>query len=344
MKKMSHIALGVVVPIIFSGCYDKKNLVNFDLESTPKKVESILKSKPKPKILYTSNTNENQEIESSTYINENQEIEKSIGLIWNNEFNFFISFFNLDTDEKILSKIESIQQENWLKIDRIIWPQTLKILYLNYYSEVDAFELPFDIAKRLEIFNEMQEYNNYPKRWTRYGTIYPSGVSNIFSSANYYWEWSWENIAWTYINKELAPFVDNNIEEFWTISIITEINWKYILKTYVNHELQLLTYISPWNPSLKWWIKTKLWEFTTKYSNMYFISSARDSIKETINWIKWAVMPYALNIHDGIFAHGWYVDWDKRSHGCVRQPYFYAKWLYEIYKNTWNMKWYILDN
>jgi hypothetical protein len=81
MKKLSHIALSVVLPIIISGCYDKKNLVNFDLDSTPEKVESILSSKQKPEVLYSTSISENQEILSSTSINENQDIEKSIELI-----------------------------------------------------------------------------------------------------------------------------------------------------------------------------------------------------------------------------------------------------------------------
>lgn len=42
-----------------------------------------------------------------------------------------------------------------------------------------------------------------------------------------------------------------------------------------------------------------------------------------------APMPYAIQIKDGYFMHQGTSDGTPRSHGCIRVPGLYQKWLYE---------------
>jgi hypothetical protein len=120
--------------------------------------------------------------------------------------------------------------------------------------------------------------------------------------------------------------------------------WNFFVAVYVNWKLDLLSYISPWSDFIKWWIKTKTWNYISTYADKYHISWAKDSIKETNNWLEWAIMPYAVHVTWWIYVHAWYVTWKRKSHWCIRLPILYAKGLYEIFNKNWNINWSIIDN
>lgn len=356
MKKIKNVflSLGLSVPLILWWCAKNNKEVDFHLDTVSKSVSQVLT--PEKVIVYNDSSKiswknlEQKVIDlhiSKTIdldLDLNYKLKKNIASIWENEFKFFTVFFNLSNNRDILEKIKSIQVDNWLKQDEILWQETLSVIYLKYYSKIDKTKLPFDILKRLEIYKEMSDYRNHTKKWTEYWTVKPMSVPNVFDKDFYYWDSLWVNIPWTYINAELFSKVEKTIKKQWVVSKIIIVDWKFAITTYINQELRLLSYISPWSSGIKWWIKTELWKFNTTVEDMYHISSAKESVKMTKNWAIWPVMPYALHIVWWIYSHMWYVDWERRSHGCVRLPFLYAKGLYEIYKSTWNMSWEIASN
>ena len=269
---------------------------------------------------------------------------KSVESIWKKEVSFFYDYFNIKNEEDFNLRVERIQKNFWLEVDWTIWPKTLKIIYLNFYSKLGKSRLPFDISKRLDIYNEMEWYKTHPWKISKYWKLNPSKVPDIFSKNYFYWIWKSENIKWTYINEKLWSFVNKKLNEWWNNAVLLETKDWFIVAVYVDGELELSSYISPWDSEIKWWIRTIKWVYNTRKSNKYHISWAKDSIKKTDNWLEWAVMPYALHVYWWIFAHAWYVTWERRSHWCIRLPIFYAKWLYDIYKKNWKIKWHILGN
>ncbi len=73
--------------------------------------------------------------------NENKlKFKKSILSVWENEINFFLSFFKLNNSQSkvddFIETIKILQKEFWFtkkSIDWVLWDMTLKQIYLNYY-------------------------------------------------------------------------------------------------------------------------------------------------------------------------------------------------------------------
>lgn len=271
-------------------------------------------------------------------------INRSVALVWDREFNFFVMFFWLKSDIKIVEKIMEIQKKNNLVIDWIIWKNTLSVVYSEYYSNINTIDLPRYISNRLNIYNDLNYYKSHPWRDTLHWRLFPFWLPNVYSNTYYYWKNDWFNLKDSYINESLVSKVPDIIEEKWNIWFLENIDWKFLVRVYVNWKLTLLSYTSPWTDNINWWIRTTKWNFISKRSSKYHISWAIESIKKTKSWLKWAVMPYAVHIYRWIYAHAWYVDWTRKSHWCVRLPILYAKWLYDIFKKNWDIKWYIIDN
>ncbi|PID87532.1 hypothetical protein CSB07_01015 [Candidatus Gracilibacteria bacterium] len=269
---------------------------------------------------------------------------KSIKLIGINELNFFCDFFKIKNKHDFYSKVNKIQNSYGLINDGIIGPKTLKVIYNNYYSELRLSDLPFDIRKRLEIYKEMSEYYKHPRKNSSFGTILPSRVPNIFSKSYFYGINKSENISGTYINKDVYSIFKDQINNLGNLALLKKINGQFLLAVYINGKMKLGTYVSPGNPNIKLSVKTVKGRFTTTKSEMYHISGAKNSIIKTQKGIQGAIMPYALHIYKGIFAHAGYTSGKEKSHGCVRLPIFYAKGLYEIYQKYGNIEWVIYDN
>lgn len=328
--------LAISSSLIFSACSNKQWIID--------KLDPInwrIKASTKEKIISIIDNTSVDEKEKNII---NKKIELTKKIIWENETNFFFDFFKINNNKTYYEVTKEIQKKYWLKEDWIIWEETLKVIYMNYYRNTDIENLPLEIQNRIHIYNEMLWYKSHEWKKSQYWLLYPTELPDIFNSNYYYWVWLQENINWTYLNQELIQFVHKEIEESWNISVLFKYKWKYAVAVYIDKKIELLSYVSPGNENIDWWVKTKKWFFETKYADKYYISWAKDSIIKTKDWLKWAIMPYALHITWWIYAHAWYVNWEKRSHWCIRLPIYYAKWLYDIYEKKWSIEWYITTN
>lgn len=272
-------------------------------------------------------------------------VEKTINSIWEIEYNNFLNFFffnywfTIISNKDIYNKIIDIQEDNWLKKDWIIWKKTLKIIYKNYYSS-NLESCYIDIQKRWEIYTEMIEYPEHPRKKSNYWNLEPSHIPNVFDKNYYYWQLNTKNLENTFIDENLFLWIDEKIKKKWNQAVLKNYNWKFIVLLYIDGILQLASYASPWNWKIKGWMKTILWKFNSDFSDKYYISWAKASVK---NW-KWAIMPYAVHIRWWIFVHSGNVNWSRLSHWCIRLPLYYAKWFYEFFNNYWDIEWNIIDN
>lgn len=86
--------------------------------------------------------------------------------------------------------------------------------------------------------------------------------------------------------------------------------------------LTMASFVSIWTTN---WHKTPTWEFKVWDKEMKKVSSKYNS-----------AMPYSIHINGDIFLHQWASNWTPRSHGCVRMPWLYERWLYQ--EMTWETK------
>lgn len=261
-------------------------------------------------------------------------IKKSIELIWKNEFHDFIDFFWLKQEIEILAKISEIQIINNLTVDWIIWPETLKILYKNYYSK-NKDKLTKEQLKRLKIANDVEIFwKNSPNKkvW----------IPNVFNNDIYYWIGTSENLSWTLFNKELYSLwiYEMQRENKKNEIILEKNNWKFHLLVYIEWKLSLLSFASPgWNHYDKKEEKvrkypTPIWKFKPIRLDIDHYSSSRPKDKKWNIW--WAPMYYGINFYnDNYWIHLWKVDWNNQSYGCVRLPAYYAEWLFNLLQNYW---------
>lgn len=111
-------------------------------------------------------------------------------------------------------------------------------------------------------------------------------------------------------------FIEYKDKLSWIDSLIvvsTQDDWKYTISYYIDGKLFLASHasIGIWKSTPNWLfdIKRKIFDKRSiKYEN--------------------APMPYALHLDGNIFIHQWYIDWRKRSHGCVRVPWLYQEILF----------------
>lgn len=270
---------------------------------------------------------------TNNIINEDK-INKSKESVWNIEFDNFIEFFNIQNNNNLINEIIKIQKEAWIKKDWILWEKTLTFIYLNYYSNSD--NINSNINTRLEAYNEMKKYNLVKRNHPKFGILRASNVPKVFKKDYYYWLLSTQNFNDSFIDESLYSVVPDKISELWNKAFLKNINWRFVVSLYVNWELKLASYSSPWNSNVKWWIKTPKWDhFKSTFANKYWISWAAASVK----WNRWAVMPYAVNVYSWIFCHAWKVDWTRRSHWCIRLPLLYAKGFHDFFQEYWNISW-----
>lgn len=319
--------------------------------------------KPKPKIttkelsvfwddIIDNNTYSNKSQESDeVFIERTDEYERWLINIWKIEMKYFKKFFGSVSENDVYYKILEIQKNNWIREDWIIWPQTLEIVYKNYYSSSIKW-LPKIIQKRWEIYLKMQKYSEKTRKLEDGTIIKASHIPNVFDKKLYYWKVELndiedtfsENIEDTFIDETLLDVVKGSIEENWNKAYLYKHNWNYIAAVYFDWDLKLASYASPWNVN-KYWkdAETKLWNFKaweTVYKNTHHISWADESVKE---W-KWAIMPFAIQITGWIYVHAWVVSWWKESHWCIRIPMHYAEWLYAMINKYWNIDWNVINN
>lgn len=259
------------------------------------------------------------------------EIEKSIQFAWIHEVNNFGKVFNIKTSEKFVATLKWIQEKNWITVDGILWPQTLEILYSQFYNKDKYKEkLTKEAQFRLDLYSEMKQYKEKKPKAILHNF-------NPFIYKTYYWLWLQENEAWIFISKDIQVLINNwkikdTIPDTKNKIIFSNHWWKSILAFYKKWILKIATYVSPWTES-KTPKNIYIWE---REVDMYHTSSEYPEEKRDSQWNiireKWgAVMPYAIHVVWGVRIH-WFdgiIDWNWRSHGCIRVPLFYIKKLYQ---------------
>ena len=159
-----------------------------------------------------------------------------------------------------------------------------------------------------EIKYEMSCYSEKYSRWIKPDL---KKFKNIWDK-NLFWstvknEILPKNISWTFINKDLYWKLDMSIAEKNPIIIAEDFEWKKILKFYVNWNLEVATFISPWSL----WTKTPRGEYCDRWlTDKYHTSWNKER--------RWAVMPYAVWVTWTIRLHwsDWIVNWDNKDVLC----------------------------
>ncbi len=256
--------------------------------------------------------------------------ERSLWSVWKKEIDFFNKFFELWDIKQFLIKVENLQEEFgfiWKSSDWILWPASLKQIYIEYYSK-NQDKLDVEIKKRLSIYNEMLWYkkNKKAKSWKL----------DVFSTNTYYAKDVWINKENTFINENLFWKVPDSIDEKINKIIVSKIEGKNVLSFYVEGELYLATYVSPGLLDHKTSRLKTIWK---KHPDMHHYSSEYPevNIKKKIFEKWWAVMPYAVHIDWKEWIHwsDWPINGNPASHGCIRTPLFYVREIHEKVKELW---------
>lgn len=245
----------------------------------------------------------------------------------------FYSFFNLGNEgnpDVFVNKVNELQSNLSIKKDWLIWPGTLKSIYLNYYI-YEQDKLNNEAKKRLDIYKDMEWYNEID--WVLNWSLDP------FSKKTFLWNDIWINIPWTYINENVSDLFPENINNVSNLITFKNINWKTAVAFYINWKLELATFWSPWiddgkhsTPKVytKWQRSPSKLHYSTDYPE-----KKAPSWKIISKW--WAVMPYAVHVDWPVWIH-WSdskIDWNPRSHWCVRLWLYYVEHIYEMIKKLW---------
>jgi len=281
-----------------------------EIDTTTKKIESISIEDTKNIILYNDSTR----------------------FVWKNEIDMFNKFFfwNTDINANIFTnKVKELQKEFWVNQDGILWPITLRSIYLNYYSK-NIESLSFESKKRLEIYEDMLWYRD--KKWAIYHNL------DIFKLETFYWKNMWVNLPWTYINENLVWKFPEKLDKKENLIIFKNINYKSALAFYVNGNLELATFASPgrnddnddndeaFTPRLN-----TTWQRNP--SKLHFSSLYPKT--DTNQW--WAVMPYAVHVDWPIWLH-WSdatINWRPASAWCIRVWLYYMEYIHNRVSQLW---------
>jgi len=309
-----------------SGDNSQENII---LEPSAKK---IVENKRK-KIVNVQDNTKTVVSDTISFWNWIRELNRSKELIWDDEIDIFMDYFNLNNSNEFVLKVLELQSSNWVVSDWIIWFKTLFMLYENYYipnknnfdsnikQHVEKRENDLIWIKNIKF--EMSKYpqkrsNNWvkPKAWWLLKRI----------DRKIYWDWLSLNKTWTYIDNSLFWNVEFQIADNKNKIFIEDYNWKKVLKVYVNWELEIACYVSPWKFSTKTpRYKRKLPWIT----DMYHASWNEEYLGAPmpywvlVDWVIWIYLHWSADI----------VDWHPRSHGCIRVPLFYQKRLYELVRS-----------
>lgn len=160
------------------------------------------------------------------------------------------------------------------------------------------------------------------KRFNHYGNSSEFSAQQLISEE--------DNLNFPLIYPELFSYFPKGLNELMALPsfqkyknqiqthtlIITQCdNWKIALAYYHHWELTMATYVSPWTIHRK----TLTGIYPLNHSSIYRRS------KKYRN----SAMPYSIQIEGGYFLHQWRSNGKPQSHGCIRVPGLYQKWLYE---------------
>lgn len=158
-------------------------------------------------------------------------------------------------------------------------------------------------AQQNSFKQQLESWITIPLIYPELKTIFPATLSELKTSP------AFQKILEKHNYKLDKPHI---------ILIIKTENGKNALAYYAEDKLTMATYTSLGTRNHK----TIKGEFWLRHDNIF-----RKSMKYK------APMPYAIQIKDGYFMHQGTSDGTPRSHGCIRVPGLYQKWLYEQLQN-----------
>lgn len=338
MNKLNKtIAISSIILSTACSNVSHKKFDSLYIEEQKWNVDKILNhTNNEPQVDYRNNTlrpNKNYNFvpkSDNLSINSNTEnYKKSIEFIWEKEIINFLWFFWINED-LFTAKVIEIQKSFWIKQDWVIWPETLKNIYLKYYI-YNQDKLTPESKNRISIYLDMEKY--------KYVSWAKSSSFNVFNNNTYFWDDLWVNLPWTYINEQLVNKIPHTISENVNKIIFSNINGKTVLAFYVNWKLELATFATPWENNNKH-SSPKIYT-TWKLSPDMLHTSSEYPESKNINGImtqKWgAVMPYAVHIDWWVWIH-WSdskIDWFDHSHWCIRVPLFFQEFIYRKVKSLW---------
>lgn len=206
---------------------------------------------------------------------------------------------------------------------QFFWPNQCEVILEKYNKTIVKIDKDWNIITDLNEYFDDELY--FPRVHDSLIEFFPTTISWFISK---------------------YPEFKKDIWILQTVIIVRKLeNWKFVLWYYKNWNLFLATHVSPWKIS---WAKNKT-KKDKKTGKTYTISIP--GWGNTLEWVykinksEWfkfkrsnkfesSPMPYSIQIHWWFFLHhGPGADWSKRSHWCVRVPWFYQKELYDNVEN-----------
>jgi len=271
-----------------------------------------------------------------------------------------------NSDEKVIT--QEIREETKIQIEEILSgnknQESPEIIISQGIAKIDIASIkwtPLDMSWIYEK-NDLQQFfwiNQYEVIFEKY--------NKDIAKKDIYWDFITDKNE--YLNLELSfPRVHDSLISFFpktinwfiekykefkkdigalqTVIIVKKLeNWKFALCSYKEWELFLATHVSPWKISsaknkskkdketgkihniiIPGWSNTLEWVFRINKSKWFKFKRS--------NKFESSPMPYSIQITWWFFLHhGANADWKKRSHWCVRLPWFYMKELYDNIEN-----------
>lgn len=184
----------------------------------------------------------------------------------------------------------------WVQISatNMLWATQAKTILSQYNT---------NNIEQKNFIEQLESWITIPLIYPELKTIFPATLSELKTSP------AFQKILEKHNYKLDKPHI---------ILIIKTENGKNALAYYAEDKLAMATYTSLGTRNHK----TIKGEFWLRHDNIF-----RKSMKYK------APMPYAIQIKDGYFMHQGTSDGTPRSHGCIRVPGLYQKWLYEQLQN-----------
>ncbi|EKE28602.1 MAG: hypothetical protein ACD_3C00040G0003 [uncultured bacterium (gcode 4)] len=218
-------------------------------------------------------------------------------------------------------EMRGIFSKNSLK--QFLWLNQYEVVFEKYNKDMVKYRKDWKIDDSKELYLQCEIY--IPRIYDELTEYFPETLDE-------------------YINN--TPKIRKNVWNDRTLIIISKVgNWKFALAYYQQSKLFLATHVSPWDEipwfyeykkNKKTWKMTKEWIPPWHYSPSWTFKLTKNDYEKfkRSRKFKASTMPYAIHVYKWVFFHHWVnVDWWKKSHWCIRVPWFYQEELYNNVKS-----------
>lgn len=212
-----------------------------------------------------------------------------------------IETFSVSSADLAKTPFDPGKPMKWVQISatNMLWATQAKTILSQY----NTIQYNTNNIEQKNFIEQLESWITIPLIYPELKTIFPATLSELKASP------AFQKILEKHNYKLDKPHI---------ILIIKTENGKNALAYYAEDKLTMATYTSLGTRNHK----TIKGEFWLRHDNIF-----RKSMKYK------APMPYAIQIKDGYFMHQGTSDGTPRSHGCIRVPGLYQKWLYEQLQN-----------